>query len=175
MNGKRRKYLPVVILVAGIIIILLYYVSAHSILDNSRSSGVYINDMALDFEFVDFNGVYHKLSDFRGKVVILEFMASWCPPCKVQTQYLRELRQLYSEDELVIISMSLDVDDYAARQFWREHKVTWIMGRNVTVGSIYGVYYIPTIIVIDKDGIIRYRNEGLATTEELSSIIDRYS
>ncbi len=172
---KDGKYLvPTIIIVAGIVLVFIYYSFAYTGLSSSPELGVYLGNKAIDFQFTDFNGNSYRLSDFKGRVVVLEFMASWCPPCKVQVQYLRELRQLYSEDKLVIISISLDTDEYAARQFWTEHKVTWIMSRNVTIGSTYGVYYIPTIIVIDKDGIIRYRNEGLATTEDLSSIINQY-
>lgn len=99
-------------------------------------------------------------------------MASCCPSCKVQIERLKKLRLLYSEDKVVLISVSLDIDGYAARRFWTEHRVNWIMSRNLTIGLTYGVYYVSTIIIIDTDGIIRYRNEGLITMEDLSSVIN---
>ncbi len=173
MNIAKKKYTPLIVLVIGIIIIVLYYVSLYSLYNGSRASGVYIDNQALDFGFIDFNGGQHRLSDFRGRVVVLEFMASWCPPCKVEVQYLKELNKLY-EGKVVIISISLDTDDSSARNFWMEYNVSWYMTRNTTIGSMYGVYYIPTLLIIDKDGVIRFREEGLTSFEELVNIVDRF-
>lgn len=169
----RGKYLPIIIVVAGIGLLFLYYTFAFSGLSGSVEVGVYLGNEAVDFEFIDFNGYEYRLSGFRGSVVVVSFMTSWCPSCHVQVQHLKDLKSLYGDD-VVIITILLDTKEDDARRFWKEYGIDWIIGRNVSIGSLYGIYYIPTTIVIDKDGVIRLREEGVATIDTLADVVKQY-
>lgn len=170
----RGKYLtPLTIIIAGIILLALYYAFAFSGLSGSVEVGVYLGNEAVDFELLGFDGNIYRLGGFRGKVVILSFMTSWCPSCHVQVQHLKEIRGTYG-DEVIIITVLLDTKDEDARRFWREYGIDWIIGRNITIGSIYGVYYIPTTIIIDREGVIRLREEGVVSSDIFKKVIEQY-
>lgn len=124
---------------------------------------------APDFQLMDLNGKVFKLSDFRGKVVILDFMATWCSPCKQQIPYLIEVWQKYKND-VVIISISIDPNrdsEEILKDFVnRFPNATWIWARDTANVSIsYKVSAIPKIVIIDKDGNVRF--EHLGTTSSL--------
>ena len=170
-----RRYLgPLVIIIAGAIILYIYLGVGASIFGANVEVGVYPGNAALDFSFTDFNGKSYRLSDFRGKVVLLEFMTSWCPACKVEHGHIERLYETYRDGDLVIITISIENNFDDAKRFWVENNVEWIMTWNMSLASLYGVYYIPTIIIIDRDGVIRFRDEGIVTYEELSALIDQY-
>ncbi|MDH5806418.1 MAG: TlpA disulfide reductase family protein [Candidatus Methanomethylicaceae archaeon] len=150
------------VFILSIIAILLVIIGGWYFINSSK---------APDFQLIDLNGKVFRLSDFRGKIVILDFMATWCSPCKQQIPYLIEVWQKY-ENEIVIISISIDPirdSEEILRDFInRFPNATWIWARDIANISIsYKVLAIPKIVIIDKDGNIAF--EHLGTTH--SSII----
>ena len=124
---------------------------------------------APDFTLTDITGHEFSLSDYRGKVVILEFFAIHCPACEMQVD---ELKKVWSKfhDGLFIISISVDPrdTDEALRSYAAEHNILWRVARDTAgVGDAYDVYYLPTIVIIDREGYIRYRHEGLTPSDVL--------
>jgi cytochrome oxidase Cu insertion factor (SCO1/SenC/PrrC family) len=134
------------------------------------------NDRAKDFQLKDIDGNNFSLSDFRGKVVVLEFFASKCGPCKSQLMELREIRSAYPEDRLEIVSISFDPradTDEILRELSKNVSVTWIMARDtIGISDVYGADIAPTIYLIDKDGDIRYTSPGLTKSDRLMPKID---
>lgn len=126
-----------------------------------------VGAQAYDFEYVDPDGENVKLSDFRGKLVLVDFWASWCGPCR---QEMKSLLPIYNElkgDDLEFISVSLDKREKDWRKMLEEEKLPWVMLWNKegftignepnTIQKAYGFYGIPFIVLIDKDGRILER------------------
>ncbi|WP_455278377.1 peroxiredoxin family protein [[Eubacterium] cellulosolvens] len=134
------------------------------------------NDKAQDFQLKDIDGNTFSLSDFRGKVVILEFFASKCGPCKPQLMELREIRSVYPEAQVGIISISFDPradTDEILRELAKNVSVTWIMARDtIGISDVYGADIAPTIYLIDRAGNIRYESPGLIKSDRLMPKID---
>jgi LPXTG-motif cell wall-anchored protein len=134
------------------------------------------NDKAQDFELKDIEGNTFSLSDFKGKVVVLEFFASKCGPCKPQLMELREIRSAYPEDQVKIISISFDPradTDEVLRDLAQNVSVTWIMARDtIGIADVYGADMAPTTYLIDRSGNIRYVSPGLTKSDKLMPKID---
>jgi len=139
-------------------------------------SQVESNDKAQDFQLKDIDGNTFSLSDFKGKVVVLEFFASKCGPCKPQLMELREIRSAYPEDQVKIISISFDPradTDEVLRDLAKNVSVTWIMARDtIDIADVYGADMAPTTYLIDRTGNIRYVSPGLTKSDRLMPKID---
>lgn len=113
-------------------------------------------------------------SDFRGRVVVLDFFATWCSPCIEQIPHLAEIHEKYDSSDVIIISIAPSTENEEdLKQFREEHDMSWRVAID-TVGVFdkYDVRYIPTLVIIDQSGNIYYRNEGLTDASTLSSKID---
>lgn len=127
-----------------------------------------------DFSLVDIDGKPFRLSDFRGRVVLLDFMATWCGPCRASMSDLRELRRDFGE-ELVMISISVDPTSDTVEQLkaWRDYfEADWIHARDTVdppLSQKYKVGSIPTLIIIDKRGNVGFRHVGMTSAATLKN------
>jgi thiol-disulfide isomerase/thioredoxin len=103
-----------------------------------------------------------SLAGLRGQVVVLEFWATWCPPCRASIPHLIALHNEYKDKDVVIVGLT-DEDDEAANvgAFVREMKMTYAVGTGSTSGRAYGVQGIPTAFVIARDGRIAWRGHPM--------------
>ena len=127
---------------------------------------------APDFELTDINGESVSLSDFRGKVVYLDFWASWCPPCMREVPYARELKERFKDEEdLVFLYISIDENPDAWRKTVKEREIKGVHlnvpGRYQEVPSSYNVRWIPTYYIIDRNGIIFENNAKRPSNESI--------
>lgn len=112
---------------------------------------------APDFTLKDINGNPAAISSFKGKVVLLNFWATWCPPCKEEIPSLNRLQQRLKNKGLVILSISLDKSASTVKNFTAEYPVSFIVLMDHTqkiTKSVYKVFTIPTSLLIDKNGVI---------------------
>jgi len=127
---------------------------------------------APDFTLPRLEGNSLTLSDFKGKVIILDFWATWCPPCRVEIPDFVELYKNYKDEGLVIIGVSLDRgDSRAVKQFSENYEINYpIVLGNFNITEDYGgIRGIPTTFIIDSEGNIREKYIGYqprATFEE---------
>lgn len=125
-----------------------------------------------DFSLVDIDGEPFQLSDFRGKVVLVDFMATWCVPCQASMSGLLALHEDMGDD-VVIISISVDpVSDTEARlRNWKDTwGAQWIHARDLAdppVSQLFEVSGIPTYIIVDKSGGVGHRHVGLTSETTL--------
>ena len=121
-----------------------------------------IGKVAPEIVGTDLSGVEFRLSDYRGKVVVLVFSGAWCGACRVEYPYLRLLEEIYKGRPLALLGVSSDKDVAAARQSKRDQKLTyrtWFDGRkDGAIAESWGVAAWPTTYVLDQQGVVRFVN-----------------
>ena len=138
--------------------------------DGTGEIGVSIGDMLLDQEILGIYGETIQLSDYRGSVLVIDFMAPWCPPCKDQIPILREIEAV-SGVEVVTINVDYTYNMTSLDEFGEDEDITWFFGHSPMTSLEFEVSAIPTILVVDQNGLIVHR--GFQTTlNEFNSIIN---
>jgi thiol-disulfide isomerase/thioredoxin len=130
----------------------------------------------LDFSIPDIDGNTVTLSDYDGEVVVLDFMATWCGPCRVA---MRDLLSVHNDigNQFVLISISVDpnFDTVPVLRAWAgEYYATWIHARDLAdppVTQQFGISEIPTYVILDRDGEIRFRHVGPVSALKLKTEI----
>jgi len=111
-----------------------------------------------------------SLEKFRGKIVLLDFWASWCLPCRIDMPEVKKIWKQYGGDRFAIIGINLDSSRPPFEAYMKEEGITWLqyydgLGWGNKISRLYGVYSIPQTVLIDQEGVIRatgLRGEGLA-------------
>jgi thiol-disulfide isomerase/thioredoxin len=124
----------------------------------------------LDFTLKDMSGVDVKLASFKGKVILLNFWATWCGPCKVEIPDLVSLQDEYKDDLVVLGVLVQDDMNDAIAPFAREYKINYPLldGNNrEDVELAYGPFYgIPSSVIVGRDGRIAMKHAGIRTREQ---------
>ena len=123
---------------------------------------------APDFELVDIKDEKVKLSDLRGKIVVLNFWATWCEPCKVEMPYFEELYQSERSD-LAILGVNFDEPPDQVKQFVDEFQLSFpiLLDPGGEVQNLYRVRGYPTTLIVDQQGIVQFHHIGLITEAQL--------
>jgi thiol-disulfide isomerase/thioredoxin len=122
-------------------------------------------DFAPEFSFTSLDGKQISLEDLAGKVVMLDFWATWCGPCVESVPDLRNLHKKYANDpSFVLLGISSDRDDEMWREFTEKHKMIWPQYRDKDrrLQRAFAISAFPTYIIIDHEGIVRHRTVGLS-------------
>jgi peroxiredoxin len=118
---------------------------------------------APDFTLPQLDGNSLTLSEFKGKVIILNFWATWCPPCRREIPDFIELYENYKDEGLQIIGVNLDGGDTRPiKQFLEEYKINYsvVLGDGNIIEDYGGIRAIPTTFIIDREGNIREKYIG---------------
>jgi peroxiredoxin len=133
-------------------------------------------EQAPNFTLVDINGEHFTLSDHLGKVVLLDFFATWCGPCISEIEHLKSLHNEYSQGQLVIFSISVDPNSDTVQilqHFTQQNEIAWTVARDTAnVADKYGVFPIPHLVLVDVQGYRIHDHIGLTRETTLRSEID---
>lgn len=130
---------------------------------------------APDFELTSIDDDTFKLSDYEGKVVILDFMATWCEPCKDAMAFIKEVYNDYPSSKLQIISIDVDEseNDTMLQDFKDTHGDDWIFAVDYDneADNAYDIGGIPVLVIVNKNGDIAFRHTGWNKDENPDDLI----
>lgn len=169
---------PVILIVIAVVISLMLAFGIQKTRHTSVQTGAgqLQGQPAPDFSLAALDGKTLKLSDFKGKAVLLNFWATWCEPCKIEMPWFVELQKKYGAQGLQVVGVAMD--DSGTKEisdFARKMSVNYpiVIGKE-SVGNQYGgIPYLPSTFYIDREGKVVDRVFGLVSRSEIETDIQK--
>lgn len=143
------------------------------------NEGIKIGDRAPDFRLTTIKGQDVKLSDYRGTKVILNFWATWCPPCNQEMPDMQKFYGNTSRDDVEILAVNITSQEQGTdvvKKFIKDHDITFpvLLDKQSQVDMAYKAQTIPTSYMIDSQGIIRQKKIGPMTEAWMEEQINSF-
>jgi thiol-disulfide isomerase/thioredoxin len=184
MNSMRIRW-TIAVIAALALALLTLNVSWHWPFGEARSTSAPATTAAcpanaktanLDFTLKDLNGSNIKLSDFKGKVILLDFWATWCGPCKIEIPWFVEFQAKYGARGLQVVGVSIDDTVDKLNPFVREFKMNYPVLQGLghdDITNAYGpIWGIPVTAVISRDGKLCSKHTGLGSKTKFEDEIN---
>ena len=156
-------------LAAIIVVVGLYFLNAHWIAPATshkvKAAGNY--PMAPDFSLTDMNGAKLSLSDYKGRVVLLDFWATWCGPCRIEIPSFVQMQMKYRDQGFSVIGLAIEDTPDAVKQFYQQFHMDYpvAMGDSKVAALYGGILGLPTSFVIGRDGRIYSQHTGTTSPQ----------
>ena len=137
-------------------------ITAAVLLAVSTSSAGLEQSAAPDFTLKSVDGDNLRLSEFRGEVVLINFWASWCGPCRQEMPVLSELHDKYKALGFTVLGVNVEEESGKARKLLQEMPVSFpvLLDNDSVVSKLYDVVAMPSTVLVDRDGNMRYQHKG---------------
>jgi peroxiredoxin len=141
----------------------------------TEAASFVIDNPAPDFVLEDLSGNSVKLSDLKGRLVVLNFWATWCTPCRTEMPEFQEIYQQYGPD-LVILGINLEESPGEIQDFISQLGITYPipLDEDGLVSKLYKVIQLPNTFFIDRDGTIRGRHIGFLSSDQFKEYLDKF-
>lgn len=165
MKKQRLVIRTIILLVLGVAVIYTLYAN----LTKDENQKVEVGKKAPDFVLTDMNGDKHRLSEYEGKGVLLNFWATWCKPCKREMPYMDSQYQKNKNDGIQVLAVNIGESDVVVNEFIKRHDITFpvLNDKNQEVLTAYGVDPLPITFLIDKEGKIVKIHKGEIINEDV--------
>lgn len=152
--GKHRRWIQVVILSAAVILGTITIGS--NLFSNNELKVPQVGDKPPGFSLYGLDGRQHSLSEFKGKVMMINFWGTFCPPCAEEMPAIQEQYALWKEKGVAVLGVNLDEETITVQSFIKQNKVTFpiLFDEKLRITRKYGVNSYPTTFFINRQGRI---------------------
>ena len=171
MNGLSYRYLGSAI---GLTLAVLVLQPSWGLAMGERPPAVGM--AAADFTLADLDGRSQSLSQYRGKVVLLNFWATWCKPCTTEMPAMQAVYDRLRDRGFVVLAVNELEEDAKVREHMKTYGHTFpvLMDRQNRVANMYGVFGLPVSVFIDEQGLVQeYVKGGLLTEQRITEVVSR--
>ncbi len=145
-----------------------------ALLESGGSAPLRVGDVAPDFSYTLDDGTTHRLSDLRGQKVMINFWATWCPPCRAEMPDIQEAATRYADQGFVVLAVNSGEEVALVEAFAQEFGLTIPLIANPSgdISNAYGARGLPTSYFINTDGTIGFRQVGMVSTETIAARLE---
>lgn len=166
----------ILVLVAGLAVANRYWLGSRLAGRQTGVTPATSSNRAPEFLLKDVAGHDVRLSDFRGQVIVVNFWATWCQPCRIEIPWFNDISDRYKDKGVVLLGISMD--DGGAKDvepFLKETPIHYrvLIGTEEVAEKYGGIFGIPTTIIIGRDGTIVTKHLGLTDKDEIENGIKR--
>ncbi len=156
------RWIPVLIFVLVIAVLIFFALGLRVRNEPQPSSGP-----APDFKITSFEGQTIRLSELKGKVVVINFWASWCPPCRDEAPFLERTWRQYKDRGVVFIGVDYVDTDSAAKEYLKQYNITYFNGTDLQseISQKYRIKGVPETYFVGKDGNLYGNSLGPITKD----------
>ena len=168
---ERKGMAGRIALAAGVIIVLLV---AYAFLGQPVGNSLIVGEPAPDFSLSLFDGQQVSLTNVRGQVVVVNFWASWCPPCRQEAPDLERVWQEYKDRNVLFVGITHKDVEAKSQSFMEEFGITYANGADSrrTIAKSYGVTGVPETYVVGPDGTLAFIRIGPVPEAELAAALE---
>ena len=169
---KQRFYIRTVILVVLTFAILF---TVYSNLNKEKKAVLKVGDKAPDFMLVDMNGNEHKLSDYQGEGIFLNFWGTWCKPCATEMPAMDNQYNEYKDQGVQTLAINIGESDLKVNSFVNRYGLTFpiAIDRNKSVMELYNIDPLPTTFLINPEGRIEKIIKGEMTEQDIANFMEQ--
>jgi len=169
---KKRRHLLRTIILVILTAAVVYTLYANFTKDKHEK--IAVGDQAPDFVLMDMEGNKHKLSDYKGKGVFLNFWATWCKPCEREMPYMDNQYQAFKDHGVEILAVNVGQPEFSIKKFVQKHDLSFpiLKDSNKDVMGVYDIYNLPATILINPEGKIVEIIEGELPEEKIIAMME---
>ena len=182
-RGARRKkrkqsfLTPQTLLIGGFFLLLFGIIMWQGLRPSSdvasQNTQIAIGQPAPQFQAPDLEGHNTSLADYEGDVIVLNFWATWCPPCRAEMPGIQSVYDMYQGEGLTVLAVNARENVPVVAAFQEQFGVTFpiLVDEQGQVMNLYQAHSLPTTIIVDRDGVVQHIQNGSITAAQLEAII----
>jgi len=179
MSAATHRYPRYKRVTSAVVLLITALWAAYLLLwpNTSKAAGTGIANgvKAPEFELKTLDGKMVKLSDYKGKAVMINFWASWCGPCRAEMPTLQAVYKEFEAEGFVILAVNLNEPDLAVKSFQEKYGLTFpiLMDKGDRVSKLYDIVPLPTSYFVDKNGVVQGKWTGEIKKEQLRTFVKK--
>lgn len=172
-SGKKKKR----VIVRSVILAIMISAIGYTLYNNANADDVNllrVGDQAPDFSLVDLDGNSHKLSDYEGEGVFLNFWGTWCKPCVKEMPAMDRQYEEYSEQGVQILAVNIAQSEFEVKSFAKQYGLDFpiVIDKNKSVMAAYNIRPLPTTVLVNPEGKIERIVTGEMSEEDIAGYME---
>lgn len=170
---KEKRFILRTIILSVLVLAIVYTIYNNATKEKIEVLG--IGDQAPDFTLVDLNGEKHRLSDYKGQGVFLNFWGTWCKPCAKEMPAMDRQYQIYKEQGVQILAVNIAQSDFEVERFASQYGLDFpiVIDKTKSVMEAYNIDPLPTTLLINPDGEIEQIVRGEMTEQDIAGFMEQ--
>ena len=170
---KQKRFILRTIILSVLVLAIVYTIYNNATKEKVEVLG--IGDQAPDFTLVDLNGEEHRLSDYKGQGVFLNFWGTWCKPCAKEMPAMDRQYEIYKEQGVQILAVNIAQSDFEVERFASQYGLNFpiVIDKTKSVMEAYNIKPLPTTLLINPDGEIEQIVRGEMTEQDIAGFMEQ--